>query len=314
MKIAICGSMHFYQKMIDIQTKLEKQGFEVFRPRSFEEMGLINYDKYTQEEGKKLKVQYGLIKDYYKKILQSEAVLIINYEKRNIQGYIGGNTLMEMGFAFVNNRDIFMVNQIPDLQYKAEIESMKPIIIGEGFKKINKHYEELPKVYLSSQSKIKLEAVSLGLRDIGMKYQIIGLDVKSSVSEQPIGLDETIEGAENRITALKKQVDGKGKYEYLVSIESGLIYNSEKNNYFDLGVCIIENFKGERETSLSAGIHIPTDIAEDVIQGNLDLGPYVMKKYSAEEKDPVYIFTNKKITRAQLLQQAVSNCAAKFIK
>ena len=58
-------------------------------------------------------------------------------DKNNIQYYIGGNTLMEIGFAHVLNQKIFLYNPIPEIPYyKSEIEAVKPIIINGDLKQI----------------------------------------------------------------------------------------------------------------------------------------------------------------------------------
>ena len=69
------------------------------------------------------------IKDHYKKIIPSDAVRVANYTKKNTPNYIGGNTLMEMGFAYVNDKTIFLLNDIPDMQYTDEIRAMYPIML-----------------------------------------------------------------------------------------------------------------------------------------------------------------------------------------
>ncbi|MBT4597707.1 hypothetical protein HOC76_01665, partial [bacterium] len=45
---------------------------------------------------------------------------------RKIDSYIGGNTFLEMGFAHVLGKKIFLLNGIPDISYKAEIIAMQP--------------------------------------------------------------------------------------------------------------------------------------------------------------------------------------------
>ena len=51
---------------------------------------------------------------------------------------MGGNTLMEVGFAHVLNQKIFMLNQIPDMPYcKTEIMAVNPIILNRDLTKIN---------------------------------------------------------------------------------------------------------------------------------------------------------------------------------
>ena len=58
-------------------------------------------------------------------------MLVLNYDKNDVKNYIGGNALMEIGFAYVLNKKIFLLNPIPDIPYyKTEIESVRPIIIN----------------------------------------------------------------------------------------------------------------------------------------------------------------------------------------
>ncbi len=55
----------------------------------------------------------------------------MNYGRKNIENYIGGNTFMEIGFAHVLDKRIFLMNPIPDIMfYKSEIEAVKPTVIN----------------------------------------------------------------------------------------------------------------------------------------------------------------------------------------
>lgn len=73
----------------------------------------------------------GAINDHYKKIDWCEGVLIVNHEKRGISGYVGGNTLIEIGVAFYLKKKIFILNPVSSvLSYKQEILGMKPLIIN----------------------------------------------------------------------------------------------------------------------------------------------------------------------------------------
>ena len=67
----------------------------------------------------------------------ADAVLVLNLDKNGVKNYIGGNTLMEIGFAHVLNQKIFLWNPIPNIDYyKTEIEAMRPIVIDGEFSKI----------------------------------------------------------------------------------------------------------------------------------------------------------------------------------
>lgn len=309
--ITICGSMLFHKEMTEFKKTLEEMGFQANAPKSFEEMGIINYDKYTQEEGKELKKKYDLIRDYYSKIIDSDAVLIANYEKKGIKGYVGGNTLLEMGFAYSNHRNIFMVNPAPDLPYKAEIEAMRPINIGEDLSNIRKYYEELPKVFVSSDNSIKVQSVSFSLKESGYNYDVSGFKTLSKVSEQPMTINETYDGAVNRLADLKKKIKGK-KYEYLVSIESGLARLHKNHNYFNVTVCIVEDNKGNSKTSIVSDIEFPKEMTDLVPSKYPDLGILVQKEYGSKYKDPFQYYTDGKVKRIDLLKYAIKNTLSQF--
>jgi nucleoside 2-deoxyribosyltransferase len=65
---------------------------------------------------------------------------VANYDKKGISGYIGGNTFLEMGYAFVLGKPIFLLNKIPDISYTSEIEGMDPIVIYNNLEKIKGYY------------------------------------------------------------------------------------------------------------------------------------------------------------------------------
>ncbi len=64
-------------------------------------------------------------------------MLVLNYNKNNIPNYIGGNTFIEMAFACVLNKPIYLLNPIPDISYTSEIEAMQPIILNGDLKMVD---------------------------------------------------------------------------------------------------------------------------------------------------------------------------------
>ena len=58
-----------------------------------------------------------------------DAVLVVNPKKKDIYSYIGGNTLIEMAFAHILNKPLYVLYQIPDMQYTSEILAMNPIVL-----------------------------------------------------------------------------------------------------------------------------------------------------------------------------------------
>ena len=44
--------------------------------------------------------QLDVTMDHFKKIEKSDAILVLNYPKGAVNGYVGGASLMEMGLAY----------------------------------------------------------------------------------------------------------------------------------------------------------------------------------------------------------------------
>lgn len=59
-----------------------------------------------------------------------------NYDKNDIPGYIGGNTLMEMGVAFFLRKPIYLLKHVPMLPYREEVIGMKPIVIEHDLSRL----------------------------------------------------------------------------------------------------------------------------------------------------------------------------------
>ncbi len=115
MKIVICGSMKLSKKMIEAKDALEILGHELILPRHTEEYAAMNTSDHIHNESVKNKINNDLIRDYYYKIADSDAILVINDDLNGVEGYIGGNAFLEMGFAFVLNKTIYLLNNIPAL-------------------------------------------------------------------------------------------------------------------------------------------------------------------------------------------------------
>jgi len=136
MKIVICGSMTASKEMIEAETKLKELGHEVIVPDFTRDYAAMDTIEKIHKESARNKVEYDLIKGYFEKIKNNDAVLVANVERKGVKGYIGGNSFLEMGFAFVLNKPIYLLHEIPDINYKDEIEAMTPIILNGDFLKI----------------------------------------------------------------------------------------------------------------------------------------------------------------------------------
>jgi hypothetical protein len=140
MKITLCGSVKFADKLVEIYRELEKIGHQ---PMMHEEMfGIADGTAKELIDGismdhAEVKRKNNFIRWWHDCIKSGDAVLICNFDKNGIKNYIGGNTLMEIGFAHVNDKKVFLLNPIPeDVSYADEIKAMVDEIIDGNLEKI----------------------------------------------------------------------------------------------------------------------------------------------------------------------------------
>jgi len=136
MKIAICSSVTFSKEVMEIKKQLEKLGHEVEAPHNFHLYADGTFSPETRKESTEKKMKDDLIRQYFNEIKDSDAILAINYDKHGIKNYIGGNTFLEIGFAHVLNKKVFLLNPVPDMLYSDEILAMEHIVINNDFTKI----------------------------------------------------------------------------------------------------------------------------------------------------------------------------------
>jgi len=128
MKIFICCSKHFYNKIPDIKRELEQFGHVVTLPNSYD-------NPLREEEIKEIGSQEhalwkaNMIKQQDAKVRSNDAILVLNFEKNGIQNYIGGATFLEMFRAFDLGKSIFLYYPIPDGMLRDEILAFRPTVI-----------------------------------------------------------------------------------------------------------------------------------------------------------------------------------------
>jgi len=106
MKIAICASMVFAEKMVEVKGQLEEIGHVVFISQ-FAEGYLGKAEKEKEKLAVHDKNEHDAIRKFWEIIKKSDAILVLNYDRKGITNYIGGNTLMEIGFAHVLDQTDF---------------------------------------------------------------------------------------------------------------------------------------------------------------------------------------------------------------
>ena len=137
-RLVLCGSMSLAKEMLDIKAKVETMypDISVEVPGGAEVCAsYINAnDKLERAEDK---IANDWIRHHWSFIKDSDAILVVNSPKCGVENYIGANSFMEMGFAHVLNRRIFILHDIPELEfYCDEIVAMKPICLHGELSKL----------------------------------------------------------------------------------------------------------------------------------------------------------------------------------
>lgn len=144
MKITICGSSTFKKQMLEYRDKLFAMGHEAIVHPDYEafvkgEKQEI-WNQVVNGEHAEAKKAQGYIKWYYDAICSSDGILVLNFDKKGIKNYVGGNTLMEIAFAHVNDKKIFLLNEIPeDVSYSDEIKAMYDVVLNGDFDNIRQY-------------------------------------------------------------------------------------------------------------------------------------------------------------------------------
>ncbi len=128
--------MQYAEKALEVADWFASQGHEAF-PSSFS----TQYVGLTDEEKEVLKLEHkyhhDAMREHWNVIEKCDRVLVLNYEKHGIAGYIGGNAFLEMGFAYILRKPMYLFNRIPEMPYyQTEIIAMAPIVVHGDLAKV----------------------------------------------------------------------------------------------------------------------------------------------------------------------------------
>ena len=127
---------------MEIEKDLKKLGFKVSIPLTAKKMeksgnfGVAHYKTWFKDP-QKYNQKTFLMRNHIDKVAASDAVLIANFRKKGLDGYIGGNTLIEAAIAFYLKKPIFVLNKVPEKNPNyEEIIGMKPQFIDGDLNRI----------------------------------------------------------------------------------------------------------------------------------------------------------------------------------
>lgn len=173
MKIMICGSMTFAKEMIESKEVLEEMGYSVQIPTdSFDIVG-GNHDHDDLEADYNHCVENDIMRTHFKLIEESDAVLVLNYDKNNIKGYVGTASLMEIGLAYHLNKKIFLLNPLPShLEYRwvHEVRIINPLILYGDLSRIGFVDANISLKEVADRAREIQEEIGLNFDDVLNKF------------------------------------------------------------------------------------------------------------------------------------------------
>lgn len=129
MRIFVICSKAFYKNIPPIKEKLEEMGHTIELPNSYYELDAeknawaLGSEEHTKFKSKMLKMSA-------EKMGRMDAVLTLNFDKDGKKNYIGGATFLELYEAFMQDKKIFLYNDIPEGMLFDEISGFSPVVIN----------------------------------------------------------------------------------------------------------------------------------------------------------------------------------------
>lgn len=132
-RIAICGSMRFIAEMEALGRELSEAGWRVAIPRR-EESGL-RWEDMSQQN--RILAKKAYIDGHLAEIRGSTAVLIANYPKDGVDGYVGPNSLLEAAFAYALGIPVYFLFPIGAQACQLEAQAIASRTWGGRLQAIN---------------------------------------------------------------------------------------------------------------------------------------------------------------------------------
>lgn len=151
-------------------------------------------------------------------------------------------------------------------------------------------------VKVASLNKVKAEAIKTAFERYFIDVEVESFEVCSGVPDQPTN-SCVFDGARHRLSELKKICKD---YDYVVSCESGLIYQC--GHWFNVQVVLVENSEGKRGFGVSQGYEVPSKYIPEVL--NSDMSHLFDRIF--EGRGGTRVLTQNQFTRKALIQDGTS--------
>lgn len=169
------------------------------------------------------------------------------------------------------------------------------------------------RLVVASTNPVKQAAALTGFQKLwpDQQFEVSGLAAQSGVADQPMTDDETLQGAVNRVAAIKAQ---EPTADYWIGIEGGAMERGNELTGFVW--VVIEDKKGMVGKGRGAEFSLPAKIHELVKSGK-ELGvatDEVFEMHNSKQTiGTVGKLTNSVVTRTDLYEQAVIMALIPFL-
>lgn len=117
-RIVVCGSMSFYPEMLALQSQLQSREVSVLTPDSDNAL----HDAGSGVEAERIKRRLSWAHIRRVKSPKTFGLLVVNYDKHQIQNYIGPSTFAEIAIGAALSKRIFLLQGAPYV-YEDVLES-----------------------------------------------------------------------------------------------------------------------------------------------------------------------------------------------
>ena len=128
-KIFVICSKAFYKDIKPIKETLEKNNWEVFVPWTYEKPE-AEAEWYAKGEEEHAKMKGEMFRRSRDRIQKLDAVLTLNFDKNGKKNYVGGSTFLELYEAFMEEKQIYLWNDVPEGILFDEIKGFAPKVIN----------------------------------------------------------------------------------------------------------------------------------------------------------------------------------------
>ena len=136
MKIFLAASSSFWDRLSEIKEKLETLGHEVMLPSTVDDPELEERTWKDSNEAHVALVR-KLFEDSEERVGKwCDAFYLLNYDKNNTRGYVGGAALIELYIAHRERKKIFIENDVYPGPMYDEIMGFGPVFVHGDLKKI----------------------------------------------------------------------------------------------------------------------------------------------------------------------------------